>query len=217
MLRPSQSEDANLTSTGRDSGFEVSQNKDLIPASQWGQEIQINRELVKSNLQEIQKDIAHSKVKIVAVTKYFGLDAILAGYEAGIRNFGESRALEAIEKIEKLPDDVRQNSIFHFIGHLQSNKAEKVVEHFNVIESVDSMKLARKISEYACRLNKKEKVLLQVNNAGEAQKSGYSKEALRAEFKDIISLSGIEVLGLMNMAPNWKKSLTLLYRNCQWG
>ena len=201
MLRPSQSEDANLTSAGEDSDFGISQNKEFIPVSQWGQEVGINRDLVKSNLQMIQKDIAHSKVKIVAVTKYFGLDAILAGYEAGIRNFGESRALEAIEKLKNLPDDVSQNSTFHFIGHLQSNKAEKVVEHFDVIESVDSFKLAKKISEAACRLNKREKVLLQINNAGEEQKFGYSKEELRAEFKDIISLTGIEVCGLMNMAP----------------
>ena len=203
MLKPSQSEDADLTVKGGNSGQhpELSHENEFIPASQWGQEVRINRELVKSNLREIQIDIAHSKVKIVAVTKYFGLDAILAGYEAGIRNFGESRALEAIEKIEKLPDDIRKNSTFHFIGHLQSNKAEKVVEHFDVIESVDSLKLAKKISEAACRLNKKEKVLLQVNNAGEEQKSGYSKEELRAEFKDIISLEGIEVSGLMNMAP----------------
>lgn len=201
MLRPSQSEDANLTTTGGDSKFGMSQNTELIPASHWGQEVSIDRDLVKSNFREIQKDIAHSKVKIVAVTKYFGLDAILAGYEAGIRNFGESRAIDAIEKLKKLPNDIRQNSTFHFIGHLQSNKAEKVVENFDVIESVDSLKLAKKISETACRLNKKEKVLLQVNNAGEEQKSGYSKEALRAEFGELISLNGIEICGLMNMAP----------------
>lgn len=201
MLKPSQSENANLTSTGRISDSGILQNEEFIPASQWGREVTINHELVKSNLKKIQKNIAHSKVKIVAVTKYFGLEAILAGYEAGIRNFGESRAQDAIEKLKKIPDDIRRNSIFHFIGHLQSNKAEKVVEYFDVIESVDSFKLAGKISEAACRLNKKEKVLLQINNAGEDQKFGYNKETLRAEFKDIISLPGIEVCGLMNMAP----------------
>lgn len=200
MLKPSQSENAN---PGDDINYHKadSNEKGLIPASKWGQEIHIDRALVRANLQEIQESIVHSKVKIVAVTKYFGLDAILAGYEAGLRNFGESRALEAIEKIESLPLEIRENSSFHFIGHLQTNKAEKVVEHFDVIESVDSLKLAKKISEAACHLDKEEKVFLQVNNAGEEQKSGYSKETLRAELKDILSLRGIKVCGLMNMAP----------------
>lgn len=173
----------------------------LIPTHRWGEDIPIDRSLVKANLQEIQNNIAHSKVKIIAVTKYFGLDAIKAGYEAGIRDFGESRAIEAIKKIEMLPDEIRKNSTFHFIGHLQTNKAEKVVKHFDVIHSVDSLKIAAAISESACHLNKREKILLQINNAGEVQKFGYNKETLRAEFKEILKLKGIEILGLMNLAP----------------
>ena len=173
----------------------------LIQSNDWGEDIKIDRSLVKTNLQEIQTNIAHYNVKIIAVTKYFGLDAILAGYEAGIRDFGESRALDAIEKIKKLPEELRKNSTFHFIGHLQSNKAEKVVQHFDVIHSVDSLKIAKTISEAACRLNKREKVLLQINNAGEEQKSGYSTEELKSEFAEIIKLEGLEVIGLMNMAP----------------
>ena len=164
----------------------------LIQSNDWGEDIKIDRSLVKTNLQEIQTNIAHYNVKIIAVTKYFGLDAILAGYEAGIRDFGESRALDAIEKIKKLPEELRKNSTFHFIGHLQSNKAEKVVQHFDVIHSVDSLKIAKTISEAACRLNKREKVLLQINNAGEEQKSGYSKEELKSEFAEIIKLEGLE-------------------------
>ena len=173
----------------------------LIQSNDWGEDIKMDGSLVKTNLQEIQTNIAHYNVKIIAVTKYFGLDAILAGYEAGIRDFGESRALDAIEKIKKLPEELRKNSTFHFIGHLQSNKAEKVVQHFDVIHSVDSLKIAKTISEAACRLNKREKVLLQINNAGEEQKSGYSKEELKSEFAEIIKLEGLEVIGLMNMAP----------------
>lgn len=214
MLRPSQSENTNPKIL-RNSERLNSQDAELIPAKQWGQEVIIDRAIVKTNLQEIKKDIAHSKVKIVAVTKYFGLDAILAGYEAGLRNFGESRAIESIEKIKKLPIELRQNSSFHFIGHLQSNKAEKVVEFFDVIESVDSLKLAKKISEIACYLNKKEKVLLQVNNSGEEQKFGYSKDSLKKELNDILALKGIEVLGLMNMAPisATESELTSLFKD----
>ena len=173
----------------------------LIPSQTWGEDIKVNRSLVKANLLDVQTKIAHSKVKIIAVTKYFGLDAINAAYEVGIRDFGESRAVEAIKKIESLPEDVRQNSTFHFIGHLQSNKAEKVVKYFDVIHSVDSLKIAKAISQAACHLNKREKVLLQVNNAGEAQKSGYDKETLRADLSEMIELEGIEIIGLMNIAP----------------
>ena len=153
----------------------------LIQSNDWGEDIKIDRSLVKTNLQEIQTNIAHYNVKIIAVTKYFGLDAILAGYEAGIRDFGESRALDAIEKIKKLPEELRKNSTFHFIGHLQSNKAEKVVQHFDVIHSVDSLKIAKTISEAACRLNKREKVLLQINMAPlEAE-----EDELKRLFKDV--------------------------------
>ena len=173
----------------------------LIPSQNWGEEIQINRSLVTENFLEIKQSIAHSKVKIIAVTKYFGLDAIKAGYEAGIRDFGESRAIESIQKIETLPDEIRKNSTFHFIGHLQTNKVDKVIKHFDVIHSVDSLKLAQTISTKACSANKREKVLLQINNAGEEQKFGYNKEKLRAEFQEILELEGIQVTGLMNIAP----------------
>jgi len=173
----------------------------LIPSARWGEDIAVDSSLVKSNLGRIKQQIAHYNVKIVAVTKYFGLRAIEAGYDAGLRDFGESRANEAIEKIEKLPEEVRKNSTFHFIGHLQSNKADRVVKHFDVIHSVDSLKIATAISKSACSLNKREKILLQVNNAGESQKSGYTKEQLRDELNSILKLEGIEVIGLMNMAP----------------
>ena len=173
----------------------------LIPSQSWGEDIAIDSSLVKLNLDAIKQNIAHYNVKIIAVTKYFGLNAIKAGYEAGLRNFAESRAVESIQKIENLPSEVRENSTFHFIGHLQSNKADKVVKYFDVIHSVDSLKIASAISKSACSLNKREKVFLQVNNAGEEQKSGFSKEQLKKEMKDILSLEGIEVIGLMNMAP----------------
>ena len=149
-----------------------SQNDKLIPVNSWGEGTEIDYSKVQANLQTIQNDIAHCNIKIVAVTKYFGLNAIIAGYKAGIRNFGESRAVDAIAKLEQLPKEIKQNSVFHFIGHLQTNKAEKVVKYFDVIETVDSLKLAKIISKSACYLNKREKVLLQVNNAGEIQKSG---------------------------------------------
>ena len=174
---------------------------ELIPSSRWGENVSVDSELVKRNLLDIQNKIVPCKPTIIGVTKYFGLDAVVNGYKAGLRDFGESRAQDAIEKIKSLPEEIRKNSTFHFIGHLQSNKAEKVVEYFDCIHSIDSLKLAIAVSKAACHLNKREKVFLQVNNAGEEQKSGYTKEQLREDFSQIIKLESIDVVGLMNMAP----------------
>lgn len=158
-------------------------------------------ETVKENLTRIQEEIAPYTPNIVAVTKYFGQDAIVAAYQAGLRNFGESRAVEAIEKINQLPDEIKQNSKFHFIGHLQTNKVKKVVENFDYIQSVDSVKLASAISHSAMEIGKVQKVLLQLNNAHEVQKFGFDKTELIDAFVEIKSLEGIRIEGLMNMAP----------------
>lgn len=156
---------------------------------------------VKENLARIQEEIAPYKPNIIAVTKYFGLDAIIAAYQAGLRNFGESRAIEAIEKINQLPEEIRNNSNFHFIGHLQTNKVRKVVENFDYIHSIDSLKLAEFVSNVALESGKVQNVLLQLNNANETQKFGFSKEDLYENFLQICSLKGLKIIGLMNMAP----------------
>ena len=172
-----------------------------IPSSQWGNVICVDAKLVEHRLLEIENKIAPCKPRIIGVTKYFGLGAVVKGYEAGLRNFGESRAVDAVEKIKALPEEVRKGSKFHFIGHLQTNKVMKVVEYFDYIHSIDSLKLAKAVSNAACQLNKREKVLLQVNNAGEEQKFGYEKEKLKLDLEEILQLENIEVVGLMNMAP----------------
>ena len=173
----------------------------LIPSSQWGEDILVDLELVKNNLLDIKQKIAPCKPKIIGVTKYFGTNAIVNGYKAGLRDFGESRALDAINKINSLPEEIRKGSNFHFIGHLQSNKAEKVVEYFNYIQSVDSLKLARVISQAACSLNKRENILLQVNLAEEEQKFGYSIDELRKNLPEMLKLENLNIVGLMCMAP----------------
>lgn len=172
----------------------------------WGQAGRVPKGLgrmneIQKNLLEIKEDIAPYTPNIIAVTKYFGEDKILQAYEAGLRDFGESRVVEAIEKIQKLPQGVRDNSRFHLVGHLQSNKVRKVIDYFDYIHSVDSLKLAETISEEALAAGTRQKVLLQVNNANEEQKFGFSKEELLENFEQINSLKGLEVVGLMNMAP----------------
>ena len=172
-----------------------------IPSNRWGNECTVDAGSVRERLFEIEKKIAPCKPRIIGVTKYFGLEAIVNGYKAGLSDFGESRALDAINKIKALPEEVRKNVRFHFIGHLQTNKAEKVVEYFDYIHSVDSLKLAEVISKAACRLNNKKRVLLQVNLAKEEQKFGYSREQLVKDMPKILSLEFLEVEGLMCMAP----------------
>jgi len=156
---------------------------------------------IRQNLLQIQEEIAPCKPKIIAVTKYFDEEAMIAAYNAGLRDFGESRVIEASAKIEKLPSEVRENSTFHFIGHLQTNKVKQVVKVFEFIHSVDSVKLAQSISRHALEIGKVQKILLQVNNANEEQKFGFSKLQILECFGQIQSLEGIEISGLMNMAP----------------
>ena len=156
---------------------------------------------VRANLLQIQEDIAPYKPNIIAVTKYFDESAMIEAYDAGLRDFAESRANEAVEKINNLPTDVRNNSRFHFIGHLQTNKVKKVVPNFDYIHSVDSLKLAKAISDEAKAIGKVQKILLQVNNANEEQKFGFSKDEIFEEFPKIKALPSIEIAGIMNMAP----------------
>ena len=173
----------------------------FIPSNKWGSDVAISSDAIARNLLEIEEKTAHYNSRIIAVTKYYGVDALVNAYKAGVRDFGESRVIDAIEKIRALPEDVRKNSTFHFIGHLQTNKAEKAVEYFDCIQSVDSLKLAKVSANKACSLNKREKILLQVNNANEEQKFGYTKEQLIKDLPEILELKSLEVLGLMNIAP----------------
>lgn len=156
---------------------------------------------VKENLLKIKENIVPYTPNIIAVTKYFDESKIIEAYEVGLRDFGEAKVIEAIEKIQKLPQEIRENSKFHLIGHLQTNKVNKAVGNFDYIHSVDSVKLAKIISEEALKIGIKQKIFLQVNNANEEQKFGFSKDEILAEFETIKVLDGIEIVGLMNMAP----------------
>lgn len=156
---------------------------------------------VRENLLQIQEDIAPYKPNIIAVTKYFDENAIIEAYNAGLRDFAESRVIEAVEKISNLPAEIRNNSKFHFIGHLQTNKVKKVLPTFDYIHSVDSLKLAKVISDEALVLRKVQNVFLQVNNANEEQKFGLSKKDIFEVFPQVKALPSINIVGIMNMAP----------------
>lgn len=157
--------------------------------------------LIKERLLQIQEDVAPCKPNIIAVTKYFEAQATVDAYNAGLRDFAEARINEAIDKINSLPEVVRKNSKFHFIGHLQSNKVNKAVKFFDFIHSVDSFNLAEKISKAALEQGKIQKIFLEVNFAEETNKYGYSEKLLYEEFPKIIKLEHLDILGLMSMAP----------------
>jgi len=156
---------------------------------------------VRENLLQIQEDIAPYKPNIIAVTKYFDESAIIEAYNAGLRDFAESRVIEAVEKIQKLSDEIKNNSKFHFIGHLQTNKAKKVVENFDVIHSIDSLKLAKAVSDEAQKIAKTQDIFIEVNFANEEQKFGILKDEIFDFMSEIMKLPNLNIRGLMSMAP----------------
>lgn len=157
--------------------------------------------VIERNLIQIKEKIVPYTPRIIAVTKYYDVSAIEDAYIAGLRDFGESRINDAIEKIELLSEEIKQNSTFHYIGHVQTNKVDKVVKYFDCIQSVDSLHLAEAVSKSAQKQDKIQKILLQANISGEVQKFGFEEKELISEFEKIKSLQNIEIEGLMCMAP----------------
>ncbi len=137
-------------------------------------------------------------VKLVAVSKNVPLDRIQAGIKAGIMDLGENYVQEAREKIEAL---AKENVSWHFIGHLQSNKAKYAVKLFDLIHSVDSLKLAKELDKRAHVLGKVQPVLIQVNISGEETKSGIETKKALELVRQIAILENVTVRGLMTMPP----------------
>ena len=156
---------------------------------------------VKENLNEILEETKNYNPTIVAVTKYYDEKKMMEAYDAGLRNFAESRALEAVEKIGKIDDTAKSQSIYHFIGHLQTNKVKHVVGVFHYIHSIDSLKIAKAVDQRASELGIIQKIFLQVNNAGEAQKFGISPNELENLIEEVRCMKSLELVGLMNIAP----------------
>ena len=138
-----------------------------------------------------------NSVTLLAVAKTQPPGIVSAAAGLGLSLFGESKVQEAKAKIPLCSGKLR----WHFIGHLQSNKVRDAVELFEMIESVDSLNLAREISKRCEQAAKQMLVLLEVNLAGEASKFGYRPQQLLAELKEINSLPRIEIHGLMTVPP----------------
>ena len=135
-------------------------------------------------------------VTLVAVTKFQSADAIRAVAQAGALHFAESRAQEARDKVPGL----KSLGTWHFIGHLQTNKAKLVAEWFDVVQSVDSLRLAEALSAAAQALGKTLDVYAQVNISLEAQKHGFGVAGADEELARLAALPGLKLKGLMGMA-----------------
>lgn len=138
-------------------------------------------------------------VTLIAVTKFLPVEIIRLAYARGIRHFGESRVQEAIAKQAELTD--LQDITWHLIGHLQSNKARKAVEHFDWIHSVDSLKLAQRLDQAAQEMGRVPHCCLQVKLVSDPPKYGIDAAEVEALLPEFDQLAHLKIRGLMAIPP----------------
>lgn len=138
-------------------------------------------------------------VRLVAVSKKVAPERIARAVAGGQRLFGESYLQEAEAKMARVDPEGRLH--WHFIGHLQSNKAKAAATHFAMVESVDRLKLADRLAHHAAAAGRLLPVLVQVNIAGEARKAGVAPAETRALLQELDKLPALRVMGLMTMPP----------------
>jgi hypothetical protein len=161
--------------------------------------IQHNIEFLKKDIAEIARKCGRDEhsVRLVAVSKRFPVEAILEAQQAGQLLFGENYIQEAQEKFMIAGKEV----LFHFIGHLQSNKAKIAAELFTMIETVDRFKLAVALNKHLLTMDRQLDILIQVNIGGEDSKSGVQPEDAEKLLQDITKLPMLRPRGLMTMPP----------------
>ena len=161
------------------------------------------KQQINQNLKSIKKQIdkvkaPNQKVKLVAVTKTRYPEEISAAISGGVISIGENRVQEAEQKFTDIPKIKEIEK--RLVGKLQSNKIKKAIQLFDTIDAVDSTKLAKKISKAATAIEKKQRVLVQVNTSNEKTKNGFD----RGDIKGILgcfNFSGIKIEGLMTVGP----------------
>lgn len=155
-------------------------------------------ERIAARLHEVRQTIP-SPVKLIAVTKQIPVGLMRAAYQAGVRDFGESRIQEAADKQAELQD--LKDITWHLIGHLQSNKVAKALELFEWIHSIDSLKLAKRLDQLAADCSQRPKVCLQVKILPDANKYGWSSAELLNDLEALNQCSHLDILGLMSIPP----------------
>lgn len=162
--------------------------------------------MIKDNMEKVNKEIAiacersgrnTNQVTLIAVSKTKPIPMLMEAYDAGARDFGENKVQELVDKIPKLPQDIR----WHMIGHLQRNKVKYIVDKVYLIHSVDSLRLAEEISKEATKKHITVKILLEVNVACEETKFGTTSDEVVKLAEEIAKLPGISIQGLMTIAP----------------
>ena len=163
----------------------------------------MNVDLVKTNLERVREDMRKAceesgrdpkEVNLLAVSKGQNVVAIESAYRAGHTHFGENYLQEAKEKIERVP-----LANWHFIGAIQSNKTKEIANNFNWVHSVDSERLAKRLSEHRDPKKGKLNMLIQVNTSEEPQKRGVRPDEVYALAKKISLFSNISLAGLMTI------------------
>ncbi len=161
---------------------------------------------IRANLETLQKRINQAcershrspgDIKLVAITKGMPAATIKAAYDCGIRDFGENRVQEAQEKIAELAE-LRSQFTWHMVGHIQGNKGKLAARLFDIIHSVDSVKLAQVLNRQA---PERLPILIQVNVSEEVTKEGFAVEQVAGAVESISKLSNLEIRGLMTIAP----------------
>lgn len=158
---------------------------------------------MKANIAEQIKRISDTLpcgVTLIAVSKYHPADAVMQAYEAGQRDFGESKAQDLVKKHDILPDDIK----WHFIGHLQSNKIKYIAPFVHLIHSIDSYKLLQEVNRHGEKQNRRIACLLQIHIAQEETKFGFTPDECMEMLSnnEWQSLKNVEIRGLMCMASN---------------
>lgn len=171
---------------------------------------EVESEIEKARLRRTQvpKD---APVRLVAVTKNHDVAAMREAIDAGVQEIGENRIQETKSKFDVLDRKVK----WHLIGHLQTNKAKQAVKYFDLIHSIDSEHLAVAVNHAAASIDKIQDVLVQVNLAEEASKSGIHEDGLMDLLKAVDSLENLRLRGLMLIAPNYEdvEECRPLFRN----
>ncbi|MGN0288343.1 MAG: YggS family pyridoxal phosphate-dependent enzyme [Lachnospiraceae bacterium] len=158
------------------------------------------QENVKSVLQKIEEANQKKEGKgasLIAVSKTKPVEDIRQVYDCGIRDFGENKVQEILEKYDLLPKDIR----WHMIGHLQRNKVKYIVDKVALIHSVDSLRLAQEIDKEAAKKGIVMPVLIEINIAAEDSKYGVSPKDCEELIRQISTLSSVRIKGLMTVAP----------------
>ena len=161
------------------------------------------RENVRSILQQVRQTALEAgrdprQVQVMAVTKTVAPELVNAAIAEGITLLGENKAQELCEKYDSY---CKEGVSIHFIGHLQTNKVRQIVDKVCMIESVDSVRLAREIERQCSNIGKVMDVLVEVNIGAEESKSGVSPEQLPALLQEIGQFEHIRVRGLMTIPP----------------